>query len=997
MTSEVKIEQTEISKRRRKVNRACDNCRKRKIKCSETTPCTNCQIYQCKCVFSSSASPPSKPNGKISKNGSSRLKSSSQLDSLGSKVSQNNSFIDLGRIDSSQHVFTAYIPSKAQFDIGSDKSLQNRTTSQSPPSGSLNVLERGLYENDLENQEDYRNNKSLLDYLSQMPNKNPAVEHMIDDVTAKLDKIVNIWKPRINFKKLPQLITETGSSKSIETHLIRNKYRKKLYLSRLCVFNSSDVAFNSESGYLSKLPLVDELFGLYSPVELFSLRGVGHLMKKCIIQKDALPLEQTLKATIYIVLRFFDMCILHLNEGCVSISNPVENYLQREHIGYVSTPSSSTGPRNISNNGDLIAIIIGKLPQPFVENLTGVSTQMLLNVMNDDLEMFRLLLEMFSVHKKHFEGIKTQTTIPPLTFANLMNGDSEKKHLIISYCKLQDILLTLCYSYYNSTLYHLSEYNSLEYLELLLKLLDYQQWLEEKYGYEKVLEVAVSSAVKIGLSRWEYYVGLDESIAEKRREVWWSLYCHEKQFSFIRGHQSMIDDTKMNCLLPKEFRELGFIDHSDFLDRVSTIPRNEDFENMSLEGIQRYGNLADILIVSDFYSNVLFSDKYTSFTNIGKSPELRMRILNDLLQQTDITRSKLRSVKLQCGKIYEFVKNKKGYFDGMDTSYLINKHIIAGELLYCIVLRMSINVVCRLTESEKPTEVLNVFKGYNQEIYDIWTKMGELLLNIDNVYQSWNCSEPYLIIFLLVITINFVEEKPLPEKNIILNLRIFEKFEPLATVLTTEHDGRSINTFQPFKSLAACIFFLGVLNRISLLTFMDTNNMERSRLVQVLGGADSRVQQLANDILDHNSYIYKYVLDPVEESGFHLNIQQMLENDYKVACIGKDGNSERKRSEKIRIYPYTALRPVNKSRCPMTEQSLPPMSISDILSPPSGSYESPFSNSDKELRPATKLSSMPRSDTQYYNLGTLEQFMHDTDMNDLFKTLWNEDFSDMKF
>lgn len=41
-----------IRKPRSKVSKACDNCRKRKIKCNGKFPCASCEIYSCECTFS---------------------------------------------------------------------------------------------------------------------------------------------------------------------------------------------------------------------------------------------------------------------------------------------------------------------------------------------------------------------------------------------------------------------------------------------------------------------------------------------------------------------------------------------------------------------------------------------------------------------------------------------------------------------------------------------------------------------------------------------------------------------------------------------------------------------------------------------------------------------------------------------------------------------------------------------------------------------------------
>lgn len=108
------------------------------------------------------------------------------------------------------------------------------------------------------------------------------------------------------------------------------------------------------------------------------------------------------KETIYLILRLFDLCYEHLIQGCISISNPLENYLQKIKQTPTTTASASlpTSPAPLSN--DLVISVIHQLPQPFIQSITGFTTTQLIENLHDSFSMFRIVTQMYAQHRKHF-------------------------------------------------------------------------------------------------------------------------------------------------------------------------------------------------------------------------------------------------------------------------------------------------------------------------------------------------------------------------------------------------------------------------------------------------------------------------------------------------------------------------------------------------------------------------------------------------------------------
>lgn len=957
--------------KRKKVSKACDSCRRRKIKCTGTQPCMNCQLHQCACIFSNNnvsstsvgsinkknqdksksvrlprVTIPSEPNSTVNKAEGLNIESLLQRDSPSSKNTGISDITPTGSITSntsgttnnSSYTFDREKPHKSSL-----YKIDLNSTSPGTPNEQFKLFneqnkefENGLYEGDIEDIPQYLECKETLEKLQTIPNRTKMIEKMIDDTIAKMVDLTHNWQPKVNLAKLPKLLKildPIDASKSLETQLMINKYRSRVHLSRYShwSFNSrnekvglggktsaeedefekcnkgSMSVTGKEGGYLNSVPLIDEIFGLYHPCEALSLRGIAYLTQKysvlrpkCSRTKD----QQIMRANVYLLLRFFDLCWLHMNEDRVSIANPLESYLQKNkgqsslEFGSVvspqnsipsTTPTGNNGGAHVlntptpssynvsnSNNKEMVTSILKTLPAGFLEYITPEVSQKLLDNIDDDLKMFKLLLELCSNHKNKMESFLRW--ISPPNKDHVDEHDLERCDKLIG---VHELLLALCYSYYNTTMYYLQHMNSLDYLELLLDMLDYEYWAKEIYGFDRILNVAINYALKAGYSRWEYYVGADEKTAERRRRVWWRLYIYDKSIMTTDSYLSGIDDSKMNCLLPKEFRDLGFLDHNDFIKRLHLTPRNAQLDAMTVDQLVFYGKCATYQVISHFYSEVLYNEKYTSIRNTAKPNEIRTKLIGELFARMGLFVMRLDKIKEQVGRLFEIAENVNGsQFDNVSETDKHNAVSFTFEYttLYCLVTRVSINIGIRVAVHPKPTYIKDRILSLSKNVYDKWTSMNQTLLQLDTSYDLWHVLEHYTFTFLLMITWMYDECAYIQHSDIIGVINVFEKLSQLKDVFITPV-GTSRQTLRFFSSLFSLFC---VLTRILLTEYVGLDRMNSEAISKIFAKEGKRTIELVKIIFDGNSYCYQLLLTPLEESVFHTSIKKMLKSDYDI-------------------------------------------------------------------------------------------------------------------
>ena len=1125
---------------RNKVKKACDSCRKRKIKCTGTQPCSSCQAYNCECIYSGKSTGLNTKSGKkigaintFDMNSSSQkngrnivesshetFKSSNNVNNINNNNNQNYggyvpSYISTTSAASSSpstsvnsinsvdyHRNEAHISNilnKNDIDTNSNNSssssnnnnnnMNNNRNNVSDSSSGNDIrdptvikMNTGVYKDNTDIEKKWDNLNKVLSKLTDLENTikshldggNKYITDSINSIKEQLAEINNHWQPEIDtiqYKRLNKV-----AIKSVETYLLKNKYSETVPITKIAICGDQQLEqslINSDANNfdnfnhlkVAQYPVVDEMFGLYSAYEVFSLRGIGTCFIKSIKKQGRCrDLSKSSKETLYLTLRFFDMAMLHFYGDALSIGNPIESYLKLKKIPIPQTPlSNSNSPLTDGNNVSttnstktplggstivapnspnsssksssfssentkaLVAILINMLPQPFVENHTGISNAQLLDSMYDDVLMFKLLLDMYDTHMKSIDKFMREMTLQAnqndsnnnninINYSNYGSSSSSinniyptikpaDTHKLLNFSNEGELLLALLYTYYNSTLYmYFNPDSALEYLEMLIRLLDQQIWNEDKHGFHKVLGVAIPRALDMGLSRWEYYVGLDEFYAERRREVWWKLYCHEKSNIVKSGVTSVINDKIMTCLLPKCFRDVGFLDNRDFLSRVTEVKRNEIFDGMDIDTLVFYGKTAILQIYSEFHLNVLLNERYTSIRNASLPPQLKTERFKEILEQCGLTQKKLTAVQEQVKKLYEISENPSLYQNSLPKEDIIKamKYCIYAGNVYATLISTLDNLDARFSSRIDDPKINTISNIVN--LHKLWRYISQIVLRFNDTYCLANNFFIYSTILIIVMThlVELVDHFTL--EDIAMIFKIFGRLSYFP--ILTENEGYLQVTDTPlFKSYCRTFSITAIYCKMLIESFPRRKGMTEGELIDGLRKISPEIMPLVEACTNPKAWPYRYLMQPVAKSGFHIKIKRMLNyiavnegiSDEKTILRNNSVVKSTGLSNNVSINSSLSPSmdsPINKYSKTTDHHILTPGTITSSSTTTTDSkiftIQHPGNTNDLIQQSQDFGSFEGNFGTPAYNLGTLDEFVQNSDLTDLFDALWGD-------
>lgn len=970
-----------LDKSRPKVRKACDNCRKRKLRCTGKQPCSTCEAYNCPCIYSVRSSnarrgrvrkiqivqTPSTTTNTTNTTNTSTASSpsvalpasshhnSNNTGSLPATPSGNPSGVPSssalpqlhypdGSLSSGSSVSAPYLSTGS----ANGRNMMHLPESIAPvlpasapvpvPQGPLPVpLPQGslatplmsevppvisgddhLYLNDEAFQVKVNALQTTLNTLRQVAVPDAAVAKCIDDLDKQLQELIAEWRPHLDLPKFRAMEVSTPN-KSIETALMRNKYTERVCLTRYAIWSDANNAQGKPAQLEPDEPLITEMFGLYSPFQAISFRGIGYIALAHLRRNNG-TMENSVKDSMYLILRYFDMCFLQLAEGKALIANPLENYTGRKNLAAtpqspeapVATPSPTSsnggsaggggggfgiggGPATTasaaSSKRSVIAQCIRNFPQPFTHEVTGVSLDTLLDTMCDSLPMFQLLLKMFNQFKVAYEAFLIDNTVSanrqrnngPTTFPP---GTVQK---LLFFSEMEQLLLALSYQYYAETqFFYYKTSSGIDYLEMLLSLVDKQLSSYDYYSATLVMDAAVNRALKMGLYRWEYYVGLDEAKAERRRRIWWGLYYFDKLICVTLGEPSTINDTIMSCLLPRVFRDIGFLDNRTFVNTVHTFQPGDTFDKMDIPALVNYGRVGILQLVSDFQINVLYNEKYTSIRNTALPPLVKARLFQELVASYDLLRAKMQALRNHCTRLFDLAsspRNENGDAVLNGVTYkcadinAASRFSCSFEYHFSVALSTMDNLESRLSSPPYTNPQAAALVDIFHEIYYSWNRMNLFLSNFTNDYSFIRVFMYYRCISIFFITKANMLKDIITLEDIKSMVMALHKFRCL-WIITLNENYPQVRESSLYKEFCKDLSFLCLGCRILTHTFVQNHSITIEKIKNWFQQNSPDLVDTFENCMDISSPSYKYLLMPVQRSGFHLHVRKMLETNF---------------------------------------------------------------------------------------------------------------------
>ena len=980
-------------KLRAKVRKACDNCRKRKLRCTGKQPCSTCEAYNCPCIYSVRSS--NARRGRVRKiqivqgAGAPAPQSASQstastpttnINNNDNNSNNNNNTGSLpatpigpvpmptmmagsgplpssmpplqysmdGTLSSGSSVSAPYL-SGGSLSGGGSRNMMHLPESippppiptvqqQVPPVPTMPAVlpppaappmmsevppvisgDDQLYVNDEAMQVKVNALQTTLNTLRAVAVHDEAVAKCIDDLESQLHELIDGWKPQID---MPRFLAKTSpatlagpvgpvagsgngnSNKSIETALMKNKYTERVCLTRYAIWSDAMSAQGKPAQLEPDEPLITEMFGLYSPFQAISFRGIGYIALSHLRRNNG-QMENSVKESMYLILRYFDMCFLQLAEGKALIANPLENYTGRKNIAVtpqspeapVMTPSPGSTGSAASSKRSIIAQCIRNFPQPFTQEITGVSLDTLLDTMSDSFPMFQLLLKMFNGFKMAYESFLIDKTTSALRLQNKPPSfSSQTVQQLLFFSEMEQLLLALSYQYYSETqFFYYKTSSGIDYLEMLLSLVDKQLSAYDYYSATLVMDAAVNRALKMGLYRWEYYVGLDEAKAERRRRIWWGLYYFDKLICVTLGEPSTINDTIMSCLLPKVFRDIGFLDNRTFVSTVHTFVAGDTFEKMSIPSQVNYGRVGILQLVSDFQINVLFNDTYTSIRNTALPPLVKGKLFQELVSKYDMLRCKMQALRTHCSKLFDLASsprnaNGEAILNGVtyksDDINAASRFSCSFEYHFSVVLSTIDNLESRLSSPPYTNPQFAALVDIYHEIYYSWNRMNLFLSNFTNDYSFIRVFMYYRCITIFFLTkVNMLKEV-ITLEDIRSMVMALHKFRCL-WILTLNENYPQVRDSSLYKEFCKDLSFLCLGCRILTHSFVQSHSITMDKIRAWFQQNSPELMETFENCIDISSPTYKYLLMPVQRSGFHLHVRKMLESNFMGKSKGK--------------------------------------------------------------------------------------------------------------
>ncbi|CCD22498.1 Zn(II)2Cys6 transcription factor NDAI_0A03410 [Naumovozyma dairenensis CBS 421] len=966
-------------------SRACENCRARKIKCSGNQPCSNCEIYNCPCAFT----PIKRKN--LSDKGIERIANNDHL------FQENNAST------------TTNI--RSDFESTNDANKPASSSEVSPIDSDESELMKfsvipdnndDYYISDLEKQKTFITFETMLQQLRSVRSSEDLVNNVKSNIQRQIQTLLDNWAPQVDFPKLDGKLndgsTNEGNCESVETLLMKNKYRERLRLARFTVW--SDRQNDKDRSGPSSFPqaaIADHRARIFCPINM-SLKGIAFLLKKYILDAKDSRNVTLLKETVYFLLRLFDLSASYDKKYLTFMKDPLIFLLQKNCITLEST--------NPFSRNHLVARTIRSLPQLFVDTVLKRPVDDLISFIDDDSAMFKILVNLYTIHRNHLGNflLDYDYSTPP----SIQQNKEFRDH-----CDTEDMLAALCTNYYNALLYRTEDDDRFEYLELLSELVHQSVILQRWYYVKHLLGNAIPTAIEIGLPRWEYYVGLDENTAERRRNLWWKLYCQEKSFSFRFGTISSIDDNYMNCLLPNEFRKIGILYNKDFVANFSNIPV-EAFDKMTVSSLKLYGECALLQFISVFQRKNILSDEYTSILNTGKHPLLRKKLLDkfitefkDIYEIKEMIQTHTRRLFHIAGQSPSTAGVSKAEWKEAADFVLFQNQTISS------MLGSAAQVVARLTEVQKEDPVSCQLEESSSYLYQMWNEMNSILLKLEDDYDVHNALVYYSVVAIMVVAKGFdILGTFLSLDDLIGVLRIFKRLDNISFFKNNEND--SVKGTRFYEDFQKGYFTMSLISRVLFISYMDEKGIDSQYLIDLLKIKAPDIGDLPYLLLDTRSYIFEYIRQPIKKSGFNLEVREMLEHasslkkvnnphfelsnrketkpderHIDVDKVGLNQNNTDESSSKTKLSPFS----------PITSQLDGSGQAMDTQSGVRDSLESSFGIKENKSSLSGTLTNQDidinwKSDL---NIGTLDDFINNTDLNSLYSQLWNNDDLDVLF
>lgn len=655
----------------------------------------------------------------------------------------------------------------------------------------------------------YRKNLEALD---------PSDTIQLKPLLSQIDSKLRNYRDNMRLTISKDQIEKYKSPVSLETSLIESDFVS---------FNRYDKINMAEASENLSDPCVGLYFGLYSASTLFSNGGFGWLFKKMF--STTLDQEET-KKTFYLYLKFFDLSSIWFSQAMRQPYSPLA--WSRKYYKY-NLP--------VANDTDLILDMIGD-----VKNIIGDADIDFNDIEtaepSDILKRITLLMEK---NKQFFT--QSNTEFNALTLKQFFMAEEYNHLLFVEYFERSMFTLIYDTNIIEGTVWYLEEFF----------------WKEEYSTLRRTVSTIVTRAVDSGYNRWEFYLGLSETSADYKRNMWWKVNWWDKWSALLTGKPTLVHESQIDCLLPRAWMECGIDETMDCKQLLESLDFGKAIHKSILRDIVYYilSRILDYCFVS-----ILYNKKFTHYKIFSSNCKNIDNIANELLENIKKLETYLQLLE---SKLDIYLNSIKGSGPDMDLSTIFS--YVYSESISCVG-----NVILRIISTNKIT-----VKG---EMHEKVLKLRKLSLGVSKnaIRKLLLVKDRYhhikmiktAVFFIIRIVIFSIDN---PEEDQFDNISLLCDF--LAQFTHLSQDDKIFNIEQAYvyeRQPIVTTLFGFIIVRIYLQTVLFSRNIPINEIPAQLHLKSQEAFKVYYNLVDISSPYFEPLLQDIQVSGLHLHVLDVI-------------------------------------------------------------------------------------------------------------------------
>ena len=889
-------------KPRRKVSRACDSCRKKKIKCSGTLPCKSCETYGCECVYSHAPYGVAKGKKKTAKSDSSAFtKEKLSVQSIpNSTVAILNPEIDGNSYAPSRTGFSEATITGVQSHLHSSRSSFGRDSSSGPSAtGSMSVTQTShpvgfscprrfdpvkddastnindpssddinrypiLYISNAEIESRIAKLKECVSSLRRNDGpQSESIMYAIKNIEFEIQTLNNkLARPCINHELTSNPELNRDKSVCFEAKLMKNHESNYVSLNRYVKINT-----NKLEEYLQKPPMVDVKHGLYFPGQWLSLRGVGYFVKD--FMKHAKCNIKELKENIYLILRQFDIMSAVEIKNAECWGAPVELYCQNFSVKVRKDERVQHLLRKIP--ASLLNKVIATKSEFKLENWNHIINNTSETSVSSATDAFHWIIAIMEVNKNEYQKLSKHHKL-----SAQQRGDDIITETLF-FIEAEELLFTLGLHFFKQISIARVHSEPLTFLDDLLDFVMNIFWIDGHQIFTCLLSSAIQTMRLCGMDHWETYLVMDERMADSRRNLWWKAFIWDQYSVFITGSRPVFSTVDIQGpLFPGFMRKMKFIDHQDLM---ANFDEQFNLENVdfSSSDLTRRETIAFVIFLSCFFAHqfqckIVFSDRFSNFRIFALSKSEKIKMAEEVLSELRIYKHRLDILNEGFKRYLESGLKKVDPKENSDLEdpgifwYEITREV---SLTFCVV--SSVHIIARLNPSPEVVSISQEMKKFRKNIGVSWKSTMQYLEQNNSLYDLFFMSKLVALVAVSYVGENIAYFKHASFDDVCSFVKICRFFDYSGI------NCGSVENTRIQRTLLQIQFLLKILVRCVVSVHVQSHKKTIENLLQQLASSKyPEYQETIVKLFDPTFNYFSPTLNALKESELHLQIKSWL-------------------------------------------------------------------------------------------------------------------------